>query len=123
MMGVISREEIEDAEEFDVIDEVEQKATEVEKEPVRREPSKQGFLQRVTGALKSFGKHCGYFVTNVSREFKRSRAKKKRQKAEEERRQRERQRRERQKLQPRSDGLVQVKSRGTRPQNPNRGKK
>lgn len=123
IMGVISRGEIEDAEEFDVIDEVEQKVTEVEKEPERREPAKAGFLQRVAGAFKSFGKHCGYFITNVSREIKRSRAKKKRQKAEEERRQRERQRRERQKPQPRSDGLVQVRSRGTRPQNRSRGKK
>lgn len=114
VMGVISREEIEDAEEFDVIDEVEKKATEVEKEPERREPPKPGFFKRVVTGFKSFGKHCGYFITNVRREIKRGSAKKQRRKAEEERRRRAAQRAERQKAQPANGGLVQVKRQGGR---------
>lgn len=122
LMGFISREEIEDAEEFDVITEVEQKAAEVTSEPERRENSKPGVAKRFTAGLGSFGKHCGYFAVNVSREIKRGRAKKKRKKEEAERRQRAQQRRARQKIQSENGGLVQVKKRGERRPPQNRGK-
>lgn len=110
-MGVISREEIEDAEEFDVITEVEQKAEEVAREPERREQTKGG-VGKLTKGLRGFGKHCGYFAVNVSREVKRSRNKKKRKKAEEERRRRAEQRAAQQKAQTQNGGLVQMKRRG-----------
>ena len=122
LMGFISREEIEDAEEFDVITEVEQKAAEVTSEPERRESSKPGVAKRFTAGLSSFGKHCGYFAVNVSREIKRGRAKKKRKKEEAERRQRAQQRQARQKIQSENGGLVQVKKRGERRPPQNRGK-
>ena len=122
LMGFISREEIEDAEEFDVITEVEQKAAEVTSEPERRESSKPGIAKRFTAGLSSFGKHCGYFAVNVSREIKRGRAKKKRKKEEAERRQRAQQRQARQKIQSENGGLVQVKKRGERRPPQNRGK-
>ena len=121
-MGVISREEIEDAEEFDVITEVEQKAAEVTSEPERPERSKPGVAKRFTAGLGSFGKHCGYFAVNVSREIKRGRAKKKRKKEDAERRQRAQQRQARQKIQSENGGLVQVKKRGERRPPQNRGK-
>ena len=71
-------------------------------------------MKKVGGGIKSFGVHCGYFCTNVSRMIKRKHAMKKRQKAEEERRERARQRAERQRAQRRemeNGGLVQVHSR------------
>ena len=120
IMGVISREEIEDAEEFDVIEEVEQKVSEVEKEPERREVKKQSVLKKTATGFKNFGTHCGYFVKNVRREMKRSKAKKQRAKAEEERRQRAKQRAERQKIQTQNGGLVQVKAKGQRRPDSNR---
>lgn len=120
IMGVISREEIEDAEEFDVITEVEKKATEVEKEPVRREVKKQSMLKKTANGFKSFGKHCGYFAKNVKREIKHSKAKKKHKQEEEERRARAKQRAERQKIQAKNGGLVQVKARGQRKPGSNR---
>ena len=120
IMGVISREEIEDAEEFDVIEEVEQKVSEVEKEPERREVKKQSVLKKTAAGFKNFGTHCGYFVKNVRREMKRSKAKKQRAKAEEERRQRAKQRAERQKIQTQNGGLVQVKAKGQRRPDSNR---
>ena len=118
--GGLPREDIEDAEEFDVIEEVEQKVSEVEKEPERREVKKQSVLKKTATGFKNFGTHCGYFVKNVRREMKRSKAKKQRAKAEEERRQRAKQRAERQKIQTQNGGLVQVKAKGQRRPDSNR---
>lgn len=114
VIGVISREEIEDAEEFDVIDEVEQRVTEVEKEPERKEIKKKSLFKKIAMGFKGFGIHCGYFAKNIKNEVKRSRAKKKRKKAEKERRERARQRAKRQTVQRQNGGLVQVKARGQR---------
>ena len=115
VMGVISSKEIAEAEEYDVIGEVEKKVSEVERETPSAGEKVLGAFRRFGGGLKNFGVHCGYFATNVRREIKRSRAKKKRQKAEEERRRRARERAERQRAQRDSGGLVQVHSRGQRP--------
>ncbi len=112
IIGVISREEIEDAEEFDVIDEVEKRATRVEEEPERREVKKKSFFKRAAAGFKSFVTHCGYFAKNIKKEVKRGKAKKKHKKAEEERRRRVQQRAVRQKTQTQNGGLVQVKARG-----------
>ncbi len=123
VIGVISRAEIEDAEEFDVIDEVEQRATEVEKEPERRELKKESSLKKIGGGVKNFCTHCGYFAENVKREIKRGKAKKNRKKAVEKRRSQVNQRAESrpaQKPKAENGGLVQVKSRGQRKPNTNR---
>ncbi len=117
-MGVISSEDIRDAEDFDVINEVEKKASEVEKSGPGTGETVAGAMKKFGAAVKSFGVHCGYFVTNLSRSIKRKRAAKKRRKAEEERRARARARaaRQRQQEQNMQDGkLVQVHSRGSRP--------
>lgn len=116
-IGVISSEELRDAEDFDVISEVEERAKEVEKPSQNAGKSFVEAMKKVGGGIKSFGVHCGYFCTNVSRMIKRKRAMKKRQKAEAERRERARQRAERQRAQRRemeNGGLVQVHSRNDR---------
>lgn len=113
-MGVISSKEIRDAEDFDVINEVEERVKEVEKPSQNAGKSFVDAMKKVGGGIKSFGVHCGYFCTNVSRMIKRKHAMKKRQKAEAERRERARQRAERQRAQRRemeNGGLVQVHSR------------
>lgn len=112
--GVISSKEIRDAEDFDVINEVEERVKEVEKPSQNAGKSFVDAMKKVGGGIKSFGVHCGYFCTNVSRMIKRKHAMKKRQKAEAERRERARQRAERQRAQRRemeNGGLVQVHSR------------
>ena len=113
-MGVISSKEIRDAEDFDVINEVEERVKEVEKPSQNAGKSFVEAMKKVGGGIKSFGVHCGYFCTNVSRMIKRKHAMKKRQKAEAERRERARQRAERQRAQRRemeNGGLVRVHSR------------
>lgn len=113
-MGVISSKEIRDAEDFDVINEVEERVKEVEKPSQNAGKSFVDAMKKVGGGIKSFGVHCGYFCTNVSRMIKHKHAMKKRQKAEAERRERARQRAERQRAQRRemeNGGLVQVHSR------------
>lgn len=113
-MGVISSKELRDAEDFDVINEVEERVKEVEKSSQNAGKSFVEAMKKVGGGIKSFGVHCGYFCTNVSRMIKRKHAMKKRQKAEAERRERARQRAERQRAQRRemeNGGLVQVHSR------------
>ena len=113
VIGVISRNEIEEAEEYDVIGEVEQRAEELEKETPTAGESFAKAMKKVGGGFKSFFTHCGYFATNVKREIKRSRARKKRKKAEEERRRKQAERRQQQRERQRSEGgLVQVRSRG-----------
>lgn len=116
-MGVISSKEIRDAEDFDVINEVEERVKEVEKPSQNAGKSFVEAMKKVGGGIKSFGVHCGYFCTNVSRMIKRKHAMKKRQKAEAERRERARQRAERQRAQRRemeNGGLVRVHSRSER---------
>ena len=114
-MGVISSREIEEAEEYDVIGEVEQRAEELEKETPTAGESFSKAMKKVGGGFKSFFTHCGYFATNVRREIKRSRARKKRKKAEEERRRQHAERRQQSRERRRTDGgLVQVRSRGER---------
>lgn len=116
-MGVISSKEIRDAEDFDVINEVEERVKEVEKPSQNAGKSFVEAMKKVGVGIKSFGVHCGYFCTNVSRMIKRKHAMKKRQKAEEERRERARQRAERQRAQRRemeNGGLVRVHSRSER---------
>lgn len=116
-IGVISSKELRDAEDFDVINEVEERVKEVEKPSQNAGKSFVEAVKKVSGGIKSFGVHCGYFCTNVSRMIKRKRAMKKRQKAEAERRERARQRAERQRAQRRemeNGGLVQVHSRSER---------
>ena len=112
--GVISSKEIRDAEDFDVINEVEERVKEVEKPSQNAGKSFVDAMKKVGGGIKSFGVHCGYFCTNVSRMIKHKHAMKKRQKAEAERRERARQRAERQRAQRRemeNGGLVRVHSR------------
>lgn len=122
-IGVISSKELRDAEDFDVISEVEERVKEVEKPSQNAGKSFVEAVKKVGGGIKSFGVHCGYFCTNVSRMIKRKHAMKKRQKAEAERRERARQRAERQRAQRRemeNGGLVQVHSRSERRPSQNR---
>lgn len=117
IFGVISSKQIEEAEEYDVIGEVEQQAEKIEQEPPKAKERKS-----IGASFKNFATHCGYFATNVKREIKRRRARKKRKKAEEERRrlQIERRQQERAVKERRRDsnGLVQVRSRDDRPRKP-----
>lgn len=122
-IGVISSKELRDAEDFDVISEVEERVKEVEKPSQNAGKSFVEAVKKVGGGIKSFGVHFGYFCTNVSRMIKRRHAMKKRQKAEAERRERARQRAERQRAQRRemeNGGLVQVHSRSERRPSQNR---
>lgn len=124
-MGIISNKEIDEAEDYDVISEIEQRASKVSRE----EPKKPSFGENVLSGIrnfgrgvKSFGVHCGYFCTNVYRMIKRKRAMAKRKKAEQERIERAKLRAERQKQQRRAaqDGsLVKVHSRTDRRPAPN----
>ena len=145
-MGVIKSSDLRDAEDFDVIGEVEKKAETVKQKALEEEQNKEnegepndkksagevltnvgasvgGALKGFAGGVKNFGVHCGYFCKNVSRMIKRKRAIAKRKKAEEERRERERQKAERARLRAErgeSDGLVQVHSRTDRRPQQNR---
>lgn len=146
-MGVIKSSDLRDAEDFDVIGEVEKKAETVKQKALEEEQNKENegqptdkksagevlanvgenvgnALKGFAGGVKNFGVHCGYFCKNVSRMIKRKRAIAKRKKAEEERRERERQKAERARLRAErgeSDGLVQVHSRtDRRPANRNK---
>ena len=118
-MGIISNKELDEAEDYDVIKEIEQRATKVENE---EEDVDAGVpigerLMKIGRGIKSFGIHFGYFCTNVYRLIKRKRAMAKRKKAEEERRERARQRAERQRQQRRAEesgSLVKVHSRTDR---------
>lgn len=113
-MGVISSREIRDAEDFDVINEVEKRVSEVEKPMSNAGDTFISVIKNIGGGIKSFGIHFGYFCTNVSRMIKRRHAMKKRQKVEAERRERARQRAEKQRAQRREmedGGLVRVHSR------------
>lgn len=118
IMGVISSKEIEEAEEYDVIGEVEQRAEAIEKEPPKKGEGFSKAMKAIGGGLKSFGVHCGYFAANVKRSVKRKRAMNKRKKAEEERRRRQMERRQQQRAvkERRRDenGLVQVHRRDDR---------
>ena len=118
VMGVISSKEIEEAEEYDVIGEVEQRAEALEAKPKPKGEGFAGVMKKVGAGLKSFGIHCGYFATNVKRSVKRKRAIKKRKKAEEERRRRQIERRAQERAvrerQRDKNGLVQVHRRDDR---------
>ena len=145
-MGVIKSSDLRDAEDFDVIGEVEKKAETVKQKALEEEQNKENegqptdkksagevlanvgenvgnALKGFAGGVKNFSVHCGYFCKNVSRMIKRKRAIAKRKKAEEERRERERQKAERARLRAErgeSDGLVQVHSRTDRRPQQNR---
>lgn len=113
-VGVFSSREIMDAEDYDVINEVEKRATEVEKPTPASGKSASDTLKGIGSAVSSFFVHCGYFFTNLSRMIKRKNAAKKRKKAEEERRRRAKMRAERQRrqrLEMENGGLVQVHKR------------
>lgn len=119
-MGIISNKEIDEAEDYDVISEIEQRASKVSRE----EPQEPSFAEKTVEGIKafvrsvkSFGVHCGYFCTNVYRMIKWKRTVAKRKKAEQERLERAKARAERQKQQRRAaaDGsLVKVHSRTDR---------
>ena len=106
-MGVIKSSDLRDAEDVDVIGEVEKKAETVRKNALEEEHNKENeseptdkrsteevlanvgknignALRGFAGGVKNFGIHCGYFCKNVSRMIKRKRAIAKRKKAEEE---------------------------------------
>ncbi len=128
VIGVISSKDIENAEEYDVIGEMERRAGEVEKEPPKKGEAFANAAKSIGAGAKNFFVHCGYFATNVKREIKHKKARKKRQQYEEDRRRRARERAERQRRQAQNGGLVQVHKRydrkppQRRPSNPqNRG--
>lgn len=127
-MGIISNKEIDEAEDYDVINEIEQRASKVSRE----EPQEPSFgektlegIKRFCRGVKSFGVHCGYFCTNVYRMIKRKRMIAKRKKLEQERIERAKARAERQRQQRRAaqDGsLVKVHSRTDRRPAPSNAK-
>lgn len=131
-MGVISSEDIRDAEDYDVINEVEEKAAKVENEGVKKPNAAVVILKKTGSGLKSFGIHFGYFCKNLTKMIKHKRAAAKRKKAEQERRERERARAERARQRAArqnsgDSGLVRVHSRSEqrppqnrRPQSSNR---
>ena len=117
--GVISSKEIDDAEDYDVIEEIEKRAVELEKEKPAKETrfvdTAKSVALNIVAGVKYFFVHCGYFCTNVHRLIKRKRAVAKRKKAEEARRERARMRAERQQRKGARDGeLVQVHRRSDR---------
>ncbi len=122
-MGVISSEEIRDAQDYDVINEVEERVSKVEAEGEKKPGAVLTFLKMAGSGIKNFGVHCGYFCKNVSIMIKRKRAAAKRKKAEQERRERARMRAERERQRSASNvsdnGLVRVHSRSEQrnPQN------
>lgn len=119
-MGIISNKELDKAEDYDVINEIEQRASKVSRE----EPKEPSAGEKAFAGIKAFGRgvkyfgiHCGYFCTNVYRMIKRKRMIAKRKKAEQERLERARERAERQRQMRRAseDGsLVKVHSRTDR---------
>ena len=134
IMGVISSREIEEAEDYDVIGEEEQRAETVKRQAPSPEvnadeadedeaAAKAGseLLAKIGAALKQFFIHLGYFFTNLRRAVKRRHAIKKRKRAEEERRLREEERRRQERIrraererQRDANGLVQVHRRDER---------
>ena len=116
-MGVVSSKEIRDAEDYDVINEVEKRAAAVEGAGANAGKSILNTFKSIGSGIKAFGIHCGYFATNVSRMIKHKRAAKKHRQAEEERRRAkiraEKQREQRREVQ--NGGLVQVHKRTDRP--------
>ena len=114
VMGVISSKDIQNAEEYDVIGEMERRADEVEKEPPQKGEAVTKALKSAGNGVKSFFVHCGYFITNVKRERQRKKAEEKRRQYEEDRKRRARERAERQRLQAENGGLVQVHKRTDR---------
>ena len=134
IMGVISSREIEEAEDYDVIGEEEQRAETVKRQAPSPEvnaeeadedeaAAKAGseLLAKIGAAIKQFFIHLGYFVTNLRRAVKRRHAIKKRKRAEEERRLREEERRRQERIrraererQRDANGLVQVHRRDER---------
>lgn len=113
-MGVISSEDIQNAEDYDVINEVEKRVSQVESEEIEEDNRFAETLINVGRGLKSFGIHIGYFCINLRRMIKRKIAAKKRKKMEEERRERAKMRaaRERRQMREMQDGgLVRVHSR------------
>ena len=114
VMGVISSKDIQNAEEYDVIGEMERRADEVEKEPPKKGEAVTKALKGAGNGVKSFFVHCGYFITNVRREMKRKKEEEKRRQYEEDRKRRARERAERQRQQAANGGLVQVHKRTDR---------
>lgn len=114
VIGVISSKDIQNAEEYDVIGEMERRADEVEKEPPQKGEAVTKALKSAGSGIKSFFVHCGYFITNVKRERQRKKAEEKRRQYEEDRKRRARERAERQRLQAENGGLVQVHKRTDR---------
>ena len=134
IMGVISSREIEEAEDYDVIGEEEQRAETVKRQAPAPEvnaeeadedeaAAKAGseLLAKIGAAIKQFFIHLGYFFTNLRRAVKRRHAIKKRKRAEEERRLREEERRRQERIrraererQRDANGLVQVHRRDER---------
>jgi hypothetical protein len=114
VIGVISSKDIQNAEEYDVIGEMERRADEVEKEPPQKGEAVTKALKSAGNGIKSFFVHCGYFITNVKRERQRKKAEEKRRQYEEDRKRRARERAERQRLQAENGGLVQVHKRTDR---------
>lgn len=116
VVGVISSKDLKNAEDYDVINEVEERVMQVEQEDTDVGAPFTETLKNIGAGIKSFGTHCGYFCKNISIMMKRKKAAKKRRKAEEERRERERMRaaRERQrKREIEEGGLVRVHSRNS----------
>ncbi len=119
-VGVIRSKEVIDAEDFDVIKEVEEKASRVEQPDTESEPFGVVLVRtvkKIAGGVKSFFVHCGYFCTNVYRMIKHKSEVKKRRQAELERRERAKRRAERARQQQNSmqnGGLVRVHSRNDR---------
>lgn len=114
IVGVISSKQIEEAEDYDVIDEIEQQAEEIER---GLPPGEDVFdnLKKFGNGVKNAAVHCGYFVTNVRRGIKRKRMEKKRRQEEAERRRRQEELRQMRRISTESrrdaNGLVQVRRR------------
>ena len=146
-MGVIKSSDLRDAEDVDVIGEVERKAETVKQNALEKENNKEtegepndkrsteevlanvgknigNALRGFAGGVKNFGIHCGYFCKNVSIMIKRKRAIAKRKKGRgREKRERKDKRQSVQESVPKeakSDGLVQVHSRTDRRPQQNR---
>ena len=115
--GIIRASALKDAEDYDVISEVEERAHKLETAEDNKDNKALETVKKVGGSVKYFGVHCGYFCTNVYRMIKRKNAAKKRKKAEEIRRE-QRRRKEalaRQQRERQANGeLVQVRSRNDR---------
>ena len=134
IMGVISSREIEEAEDYDVIGEEEQRAETVKRQAPSPEVNAEeadedaaaanagsALLAKIGAAINQFFIHLGYFFTNLRRAVKRRHAIKKRKRAEEERRLREEERRRQERIrraererQRDANGLVQVHRRDER---------